>query len=265
MTSQHSLSGKTALVTGSTSGIGLAIAHSLARAGASVMLNGFGSADDIRVAVEGVKHEHGGKVAYHPADDSKPDAVRAMVAAAEQELGPVQILVNNVGVQHVEAMVTFPDAQWEKIIALNLSSAFYATKAVIPAITAHGWGRIINIASVHGLIASPFKSAYVAAKHGLVGLTKVTALELAGVGATCNAICPGYVETPLVQQQIPEQAKARGISEAEVRDRVFLEHHAIKAFVTTDQIAALALYLCSDAAATLTGVALPVDCGWVAA
>lgn len=259
------LAGKTAVITGSTSGIGLAIAHGLAHAGANVMLNGFGSPDDIRKAVVAVKAESGSKVAYHPADDSNRDAVHDMIATAAQELGPVQILVNNVGVQHVEPLETFPDDQWEKIIALNLSSAFYTTKAVIPAIKAEKWGRIINIASVHGLIASPFKSAYVAAKHGLVGLTKVTALELAPFGATCNAICPGYVETPLVQKQIPEQAKARGISEADVKEKVFLEHHAIKEFVTTDQIAALALYLCSDMAATLTGVALPVDCGWIAA
>lgn len=259
------LSGKTAVITGSTSGIGLAIAHGLAHAGANVMLNGFGSPDDIRKAVLAVKAESGSRVAYHPADDSDRDAVRDMIRAATQELGPVQILVNNVGVQHVEPLETFPDDQWEKIIALNLSSAFYATKAAIPAMKAAKWGRIINIASVHGLIASPFKSAYVAAKHGLVGLTRVTALELAPFGVTCNAICPGYVETPLVRHQIPEQAKARGIPETEVREKVFLEHHAIKEFVSTEQIAALALYLCSDGAATLTGVALPIDCGWTAA
>lgn len=258
------LTGKTALITGSTSGIGLGIAETFAANGANVMLNGFGRPEEIEKTVKDLQAKSTGKIGFCPADDGDRAAVREMVDRANRELGPVQILVNNVGVQHVEAIETFPDDQWDKIINLNLSSAFFTTKAVIPAIKAAKWGRIINVASVHGLIASPFKSAYVAAKHGLVGLTKVTALELAEFGGTANAICPGYVFTPLVEKQIPEQAKANNIPESEVPEKVFFKHHAIKDFVQVSQVAELALYLCSDAAKTMTGVALPVDCGWLA-
>jgi 3-hydroxybutyrate dehydrogenase len=258
------LRGKTALITGSTSGIGEGIAKACANAGANIVLNGFGNATEIEALRSSIEKMYGVKAMYSAADMSKPDEIHEMIVQANARFGGVDVLVNNAGIQHVESIETFSDVKWDAIIAINLSSAFHTTKAVAGYMKEKGWGRIINVASVHGLVASEFKSAYVAAKHGVVGLTKVTALDLAPFGVTANALCPGYVNTPLVQKQIPEQAKTHGISEAEVIEKVLLKKHAIKKFVEVSDIAAAVLYLCSDAAQTLTGVALPIDGGWSA-
>ena len=257
------LHGKTVLITGSTSGIGLALAQHFASAGCNIVMNGFGDATQIeanRAALE----ERGISALYHGADMTKPDEIEAMCNAALKAFGTVDILVNNAGIQHVKPIDEFSPEKWDAIIAINLSSAFHTTRLLAPAMKAAKWGRVINMASVHGLVASPFKAAYVAAKHGILGLTKVTALDLAEFGITANAICPGYVKTPLVEKQIPEQAAAHGISEEEVIKKVFLKNHAVKKFVKTEDIAALAEFLCSDAAATISGIALPIDAGWSA-
>ncbi|MCG8358324.1 MAG: 3-hydroxybutyrate dehydrogenase, partial [Kiloniellales bacterium] len=254
--------GKNAIVTGSTSGIGLGIAEAFAGAGMNVMLNGFGDAAEIEATRAGLQTKHGVKALYSDADMTEPAAIAAMVGAAEAGFGSVDVVVNNAGIQHVEPIEDFPVEKWDAILAINLSSAFHTTRLAIPGMKARGWGRIINVASAHGLVASPFKSAYVAAKHGVLGLTKTVALEVAEAGITANAICPGYVLTPLVEKQIPDTAKARGISEEAVKRDVLLGAQPTKQFVTTEQLGALAVFLCSDAAASITGTALPVDGGW---
>ena len=256
--------GKNAIVTGSTSGIGLGIAEAFAGAGMNVMLNGFGDAAEIEATRAGLQTKHGVKALYSDADMTEPAAIAAMVGAAEAGFGSVDVVVNNAGIQHVEPIEDFPVEKWDAILAINLSSAFHTTRLTVPGMKARGWGRIINVASAHGLVASPFKSAYVAAKHGVLGLTKTVALELAEEGITANAICPGYELTPLVEKQIPDTAKARGISEEAVKRDVLLGAQPTKQFVTTEQLGALAVFLCSDAAASITGTALPVDGGWTA-
>jgi 3-hydroxybutyrate dehydrogenase len=261
---QDELAGRAAIVTGSTSGIGLGIARAFAGAGMNVMLNGLGNnreIDETRLALEA---EFGITAGYSAADMSKPDQIVAMVQETRRVFGQVDVLVNNAGIQHVEAIETFPPTKWDAILAINLSSAFHSIRAAVPQMKERKWGRIINIASAHGLVASPYKSAYVAAKHGLLGLTKTVALETAEHGITANAICPGYVLTPLVQKQIPETAKARGISEEEVVRDVLLHAQPTRQFVTTEQIGALSVFLCSEAAASITGAALPVEGGWTA-
>ena len=258
------LAGKAAIVTGSTSGIGLGIARAFAEAGMNVMLNGLGNAADIDNTRGEIEEMFGVKVAYSGADMSKPDDIVQMVEDARQAFGKVDVLVNNAGIQHVEAIETFPVAKWDAIIAIDLSSAFHGIRAVVPEMKARKWGRVINIASAHGFVASPFKSAYVAAKHGVLGLTKTVALETAEHGITVNAICPGYVLTPLVQKQITETAKARGITEEQVVRDVLLHAQPTRQFVTTEQIGALAVFLCTNAAASITGAALPVEGGWTA-
>ncbi len=258
------LAGKTAIVTGSTSGIGLGIARAFAEAGMHVMLNGFGDKAEIERTRMELEERFHIKTAYSAADMSRPADIVGMVEDAHRLLGKVDVLVNNAGIQHVEAIETFPIPKWDAIIAINLSSAFHATRAVVPEMKARKWGRIINIASAHGLVASPFKSAYVAAKHGLLGLTKTVALETAEHGITANAICPGYVLTPLVEKQIPETAKARGLTEEQVVKDVLLHAQPTRQFVTTGQVGALALFLCTDAAASMTGTALPIEGGWTA-
>ncbi len=257
-----SLAGKSAIVTGSTSGIGLGIAQALAQAGADIMLNGFGDAKEIERIRGELAAEHKVKVVYDGADMSKPDAIAAMVANAAKAFGKVDIVVNNAGIQFVAPIDEFPIAKWDAIIAINLSSAFHTTRAVLPGMKSRKWGRIINIASAHGLVASPFKSAYVAAKHGMLGLTKTTALEVAELGITCNAICPGYVWTPLVEAQLDDQAKAHKMSKEQVIHDVLLAQQPNKKFATVEEMGALAAFLCSDAAASMTGTALPVDGGW---
>jgi 3-hydroxybutyrate dehydrogenase len=258
------LAGRTAIITGSTSGIGLGIAKSFAGAGMNVMLNGFGASNEIEATQEEIEQEFGVGVAYSSADMSKPDEIADMVMQARKTFGQVDVLVNNAGIQHVEAIETFPAVKWNAIIAIDLSSAFHGIQAVITGMKERKWGRVINVASAHALVASPFKSAYVAAKHGLLGLTKTVALETAEFGITVNAICPGYVLTPLVQKQIPETARARGISEEEVIRDVLLHAQPTKQFVTTEQIGALAVFLCTGNAASITGAALPVEGGWTA-
>jgi len=258
------LKGKVALVTGSTSGIGLGIAHALAADGADIMMNGFGDAAQIRALQNEIATQHGVKVRYHGADVSKPGDCAAMVAAAHAELGGLDILVNNAGVQFVADIADFPAEQWDRIVAINLSSVFHASKAAIPGMKAKGWGRIINIASAHGLVASGQKAAYVAAKHGVVGLTKVAAIELANVGVTCNAICPGWVLTPLVQQQLDARAKKDGIGVEEAKRQFLAEKQPMAKFTTPEAIGATAVFLCSDAASTITGVPISVDGGWTA-
>ena len=255
---------KTAIVTGSTSGIGLGIARALAANGYNIMLNGFGDEAEIEAARAGLADECGVGVGYNGADMSKPDEIAGLVEAARTEFGSADIIVNNAGIQHVAPVDEFPIDKWDAIIAVNLSSAFHMIRAALPGMKERRWGRIINLASAHGLVASPFKSAYVSAKHGMLGLTKTVALEAAEFGVTCNAICPGYVLTPLVENQIPETAKLRGISEEDVVRDVMLEAQAIKEFGTVEQLGALAVFLCSDEAAQITGTALPVDGGWTA-
>ena len=254
---------KSAIITGSSSGIGLGIAEYFAKNGLNVMLNGIEPPEQMEETVRKLS-AHGVKVAYSPANMMKPEQIAELFQQAEDLFGQVDIIVNNAGIQHVAPIEEVPEGKWDAIIAINLSSAFHLTKAAIPAMKARGWGRVINIASAHGLVASPYKSAYVAAKHGVVGLTKTIALETAEHGVTVNAICPGYVLTPLVQAQIPATAKARGITEEEVINDVMLSAQPTKKFVTTDELAALALFLSSDAAASITGTALPVDGGWIA-
>jgi 3-hydroxybutyrate dehydrogenase len=255
---------QSALITGSTSGIGLAIAQALAHAGHDVMLNGFGDPASIEAVRRQLAEDAGVRVAYSGADMSRPAAIAQMVREAEEQFGGVDILVNNAGVQHVAPVDEFPDEKWEQIVGINLSSNFYAIKAVLPGMKRRNRGRIVNIASAHGLVASPFKAAYVAAKHGVVGLTKTVALELAETAITCNAVCPGYVKTPLVEGQIRDQAKAHGMSEEEVVRHVILASQPNKRFVALEELAQVVLFLCSDAAASITGAALPVDGGWTA-
>ena len=259
-----SLNGRIAVVTGSTSGIGLGIARALAGAGADVMLNGFGDAAQIEGLRAGLANEFGVRVAYNPADMSKPDQIAALIADAGKTLGGTDILINNAGIQHVANIDEFPADRWDAIIAVNLSAVFHAMKAAIPAMKAKGWGRIINIASAHGLVASAQKIAYVAAKHGVVGATKVAAIELANSGVTVNAICPGWVLTPLVQRQLEARAKAEGITVEEAAHAFLAEKQPMTRFSTPEQIGGLAVFLCSDAAATITGAPLSIDGGWVA-
>ncbi len=258
------LKGKRAIVTGSTSGIGLAIATGFAAEGCDVMLNGFGDAGEIERRRAGLASEHGVRVAYNPADMTKPEQIRDLVAATAREFGGVDILVNNAGIQHVAKVVDFPEERWDAVIAINLSAAFHAAKAALPSMIARKWGRIINIASAHGLVASGEKAAYVTAKHGLVGLTKVIAIEAANDGVTCNAICPGWVLTPLVQAQIEARAKAQGIAAEKAREDLISEKQPMLDFTTPEKIAALAVFLCGDGASTMTGAALSIDGGWVA-
>jgi 3-hydroxybutyrate dehydrogenase len=253
---------KSAIVTGSTSGIGLGIARAFAEQGADVMLNGFGNADEIEFTRAELQRRCGVKVRYSGADMSRPEQIRAMAALAQEEFGKVDIVVNNAGIQHVAPVEAFPEAKWDAILAINLSSAFHLIKAVVPDMKARRAGRIINVASAHGLTASPYKAAYVTAKHGLIGLSKTVALELAEFGITSNTICPGYVKTPLVDRQIADQAKAHGISEANVVRDVLLVHQARKEFVRVEELAALAVFLASDAAASMTATALAMDGGW---
>ncbi|SDE13356.1 3-hydroxybutyrate dehydrogenase [Paracoccus isoporae] len=257
---ENVLKGKTAVVTGSNSGIGLGIAKELARAGANVVLNSYtDDAADHKLA-EDVAAEFGTEVRYIQADMSKPDQCRALIEKA----GAYDILVNNAGIQHVAPIPEFPVEKWDAIIAINMSSAFHCTAAALPGMQKNGWGRVINIASAHGLTASPFKSAYVAAKHGVVGLTKVTALEEAGKGITCNAICPGYVLTPIVEKQIPDQMKTHNMSREDVIAKVMLERQPSGEFATVEQMGGTAVFLCSDAAAQITGTTISVDGGWTA-
>ncbi len=258
------LKGKLSLVTGSTSGIGLGIARALAAAGSAVVLNGFGKPDDIKAAQAAISSDFGVPVSYSPADMSNPASIEVMIETAVREFGSIDILVNNAGIQHVAPLQEFPVAKWDAIIAINLSSAFHTTRLALASMLAKKWGRIINIASAHGLVGSAFKSAYVAAKHGMLGLTKVTALETAEMGITCNAICPGYVYTPLVEAQIDSQAKAHGIPREQVIRDVLLAQQPNKRFATTDQLGGIAAFLCSEAAASITGAAIPVDGGWTA-
>lgn len=258
------LEGRVAIVTGSTSGIGLGIAEALAAAGAAVALNGLGAADAIAETCERIGRTHDVPVRYDPADLMRADEAAAMVERTRRALGQVDILVNNAGIQHVAPIEEFPAEKWDQVLALNLSAVFHATRAAIGPMTRRGWGRIVNIASAHGLIASSFKSAYVAAKHGVVGLTKVAALEAAESGVTCNAVCPGYVWTPLVAGQVAAQAKAHGLSEEAVVREVFLAEQPTRRFATVEEIAATVVFLCSPGAASITGTALPVDGGWTA-
>lgn len=259
-----SLEGKVAIVTGSTSGIGLGIARGLAEAGADIVINGFGEPDAIeqeRTEIERL----GVRCVYDGADMTKPAEIARFVQTAVDDLGGIHIVVNNAGIQHVQPVEEFAPEKWDQIVAINMSSSFHTVRAAVPRMKKAGWGRVINIASAHGLVASPFKSAYVTAKHGLLGFTKTVALETAEHGITCNAICPGYVKTPLVESQIADTAKARGISEEAVIRDVMLAAQWTKKFVTVEQIAGTALFLCSDAAENITGIALPVDGGWTAA
>jgi 3-hydroxybutyrate dehydrogenase len=258
------LHGKTALVTGSTSGIGLAIAARLASQGANLILNGFGDADEIEMLRAKLASEHAVTVVYDGADMSQGAAIEAMMARAIERFGAVDILINNAGIQHVAPVDEFPVDKWHAIIAINLTAAFHTTRLALPAMKHKGWGRIVNIASAHALVASPFKSAYVAAKHGIAGLTKTVALEVAERNITVNAICPGYVLTPLVQKQIPDTAKARGISEEAVVRDVLLAAQPTRKFVGLNEVAGFTAFLCSDDAASITGAVLPIEGGWTA-
>ncbi len=259
-----SLKTKTALVTGSTSGIGLAIARAFAAEGADIVINGFGKPEQIEAARSAIEGDFGVRAHYSAADMSKAGEIEAMVKEAEQRFGSVDILVNNAGIQFVSPIEEFPGEKWDQIIAINLSSAFHTMKAAVPGMKARGWGRIINTASAHSLVASPYKSAYVAAKHGIAGLTKTAALELAQHKITVNCISPGYVWTPLVEAQIPDTMKARGLTKEQVIDDVMLKAQPTKEFVTVEQVAALAVFLCSDSASQMTGANLSMDGGWTA-
>jgi 3-hydroxybutyrate dehydrogenase len=258
------LAGRVSLVTGSTSGIGLGIARALAEAGSAVVLNGLGVASEITRTKDQLAAEFGVKVGYSAADMTSPAAIAEMIAATLAGHGRLDVLVNNAGIQYVAPLDQFPVEKWDTILSINLSSAFHTTRLALPAMRQNKFGRIINIASAHGLVASPFKAAYVAAKHGIVGLTKVAALETAEEGITCNAICPGYVYTPLVEAQIDGQAKAHGISREAVIHDVLLAQQPNKRFATVEELGALTVFLASDAAASITGIALPVDGGWTA-
>ncbi|HRP95085.1 MAG TPA: 3-hydroxybutyrate dehydrogenase [Rhodocyclaceae bacterium] len=258
------LAGKTALVTGSTSGIGLGVAEALAHAGANVVLNGIDDPAAFEPTRERIARESGAQARYIAADVSRPDAIEAMFAEIADACGDIDILVNNAGIQHVAPVDEFPVAKWDAIIAINLSAAFHTTRLALPAMKRNKWGRIVQIASAHALVASPYKSAYVAAKHGLAGLTKTVALEVAQSGITVNGICPGYVWTPLVERQLSDTARARGITEEQVVRDVLLAAQPTKQFVTVEQVAALALFLTGDGAASITGTMLSMDGGWTA-
>ena len=258
------LKGKIAIVTGSTSGIGLGIATALAAEGCNIVLNGFGEAAAIERLRAGLTETHGVDARYLSADMAKPAEIRGLVAQAARHFGTIDILVNNAGIQHVAPIVDFPEERWDAVIAINLSAAFHASKAVLPLMIAQRWGRVINIASAHGLVASGDKAAYVTAKHGLVGLTKVTAIETANQGITCNAICPGWVLTPLVQQQIEARARDEGIAVEQAREDLVREKQPMLDYTTPEKIGALAVFLCGEAASTITGAALSIDGGWVA-
>ena len=254
---------RTVVVTGSTSGIGLGIARAFAAEGANLVINGFGPLLEIEAITKELS-AHGGRAIYHGADMTRPDEIADLMNTAAQEFGMVDVLVNNAGIQHVSPVEDFPTEKWDQIIAINLTSSFHTMKAAIPAMKAKKSGRIINVASAHGLIASPFKAAYVAAKHGIMGLTKSAALELAEFGVTVNAICPGYVLTPLVEKQIPDTAKARGISEEQVKSDVMLKFQPTKEFVAVEEVASVAIFLASDAARQITGTHISIDGGWTA-
>ena len=260
----NDLKGQVAVISGSTSGIGLALARAVASRGGDVVLNGLGDPSEIERTRAEMEASCGVKVRYHAADMRNGSEVADMVAFARHDLGRLDILVNNAGVQHVEAIDKFPADKWEQIIAINLSSAFYAIRAAVPIMKAQGRGRIINVASAHGLVASPYKSAYVAAKHGVIGLTKTVALELAEQNITCNAICPGFVETPIVEKQIADQARTRGISRESVMSEVILKSQPTRRFVTTDELAGIFLYLVSDLGASANGASFSIDGGWTA-
>jgi 3-hydroxybutyrate dehydrogenase len=261
---ERALEGKVAVITGSTSGIGLGIARALAAAGSAVVLNGLGPAEAIAATQAALADELNVKVGYSGADMSRPAAIAAMIEETVADFGRIDILVNNAGIQHVAPVETFPVENWDAILAINLSAAFHAIRLAVPVMRRNRWGRIVNIASAHGLVASPFKAAYVASKHGVVGLTKVVALETAEDGITCNAICPGYVWTPLVEAQIDGQAKSHGIPRERVIREILLAQQPNKRFATVDEIGALTAFLTSDAAASITGIALPADGGWTA-
>jgi 3-hydroxybutyrate dehydrogenase len=256
--------GKTALVTGSTSGIGLGIAQTLAAQGASVILNGFGDAAEIEHLRAGMAERHGVQVRFDGADMGKPEAIEAMMGKALAEFGCIDLLINNAGIQHVAPVEDFPVDKWYAILAINLSAGFHTVRLALPAMKRRGFGRIVNIASAHALVASPYKSAYVTAKHGVAGFTKAVALETAEAGITVNAVCPGYVLTPLVEKQIPDTARARGITKEEVIRNVLLAAQPTKKFVTVEQVAALTAFLCSADAASITGAVLPIEGGWTA-
>jgi 3-hydroxybutyrate dehydrogenase len=258
------LEGKTALVTGSTSGIGLGIAEAFAAQGTNIVLNGFGDAAEIEGLRARLADRYRVKVRYDGADMSQPRAIEAMIAGALDAFGAIDVLVNNAGIQFVAPIEDFPVAKWDAILAINLSAAFHTTRLALPAMKAQGWGRIVNVASAHALVASPYKSAYVAAKHGIAGLTKTVALEVAEQGITVNAVCPGYVWTPLVEKQIPDTAKARGLSVEQVKRDVLLAAQPTKRFVAVEEVAALALFLAGDAAGSITGAVLPIEGGWTA-
>lgn len=258
------LKNKVAIVTGSTSGIGLGIAKAFAKQGAHIMLNGLGDAAEIEKTRAALEQEFGTKILYHGADMTKPDQIADLVAQTAEKLGSVDILVNNAGIQHVAPIDQFPPEKWEAIIAINLVSSFYTLHHAVPLMKKAGWGRVVNMASAQGLVGTAYKSAYNAAKHGLLGLTKSVALELGRENITVNAICPGYVRTPLVEGQIADTAKARGITEEQALNDVILGQHATKKFTTVEQIADMAVYLCSDAAENITGAALTIDGGWTA-
>ncbi|MEJ8475856.1 3-hydroxybutyrate dehydrogenase [Roseibium algae] len=258
------LTGKTAVITGSTSGIGLGCARAFAAEGANVVINGLGDATEIEATRAAVEKDFGVRCVYSAANMLKPDEITTMIENAEHEFGSVDILVNNAGIQHVAPIDEFPVSTWDAIIAINLTAAFHSIRAALPGMKKRGWGRIINTASAHALVASPYKAAYVAAKHGIAGLTKTVALEVAEQGITVNAICPGYVWTPLVEAQIPDTAKARGMTEEEVKQDVMLKGQPTKQFVTVDQVAGFTVFLCSDPATSITGSILPIDGGWTA-
>jgi 3-hydroxybutyrate dehydrogenase len=258
------LKSKTAVVTGSTSGIGLGYARAMAAEGANILINGFGKPEDIEKERAAIEADFGVKAIYSPADMTKPEEIASMIALAEQTFGSVDVLVNNAGIQFVSPIEDFPIEKWDQIIAINLTSAFHAIRATVPGMKKRGWGRIISTASAHSLVASPFKSAYVAAKHGIAGLTKTVALEVATHGITCNCISPGYVWTPLVENQIPDTMKARGMTRDQVINEVLLDSQPTKQFVTIEEVAAIAVFLCGDAAKQITGANLSVDGGWTA-
>jgi 3-hydroxybutyrate dehydrogenase len=259
-----SLKSRNAVITGSTSGIGLAYAKALAGAGANVMINGFGKPEDIETERSALEHDFGVTALYSPADMTKPDQIKGMIDEAQAKLGSVDILINNAGIQYVAPIEEFPIDKWDQILAINLSAAFHAIRAAVPGMKTKGWGRIISTASAHSLVASPFKSAYVTAKHGIAGLTKTVALEVATHKITANCISPGYVWTPLVESQIPDTMKARNLTRDQVINDVLLDSQPTKEFVTPEQVAAFALFLCSDDAAQINGANLSIDGGWTA-